>query len=294
MSGPADEPRQSAASEPGTEMAGAGGATLAWLWAWAPVRAAFLALGALVALTYVVVGVAAGRLAPAERLVTESLLSPPEALGTLVLVIVVFAGPLAAALASALAAAPLRAADGRPGAAGTGSIRGFLRPFLNLVGLLLVGLVLASTWGLASLLLGALLAGYPVSPVDLTAVAAVPVPLTVGCWAVVVAAALGYAAGGLTGRRLAGVAVIGGILAAELGVSLADPGSPLLAIAPISRVGGLAAEGTAGQAVPALAVASAAAIGFLGIATAARGRVARGSTVLARPGVTRDRGDGAG
>jgi len=246
-------------------------AAFARLVAWQPARTTLIATCALVGFTYAVVGAAAPRLSDAERPVAAALLTGPHALDSVVVVVVIFGGPLAAALAGTLAAIEMGSGRAPRGAPRPASPTSLLRTFVALAGLLLAGFGLASAGGLGALLLGSWLAGgSPASYLDPAVAAGLPGQVLRGWWAVVTFAAVGYAAGALTGRRLAGLAVVGGVLIVELLVGLADPTSPLLGLAPISRLGDLAGAGAPASIAPALVVTTAAIVGMLGLALAAR------------------------
>ncbi len=246
-------------------------ATIARLAAWRPARTTLAATCALVGLTCAAIGAAAPRLPDAEGPVATVPLTGPRALDTVVVVVVVFGGPLSAALGGTLAA--IGAGSGRDprGASRPASPAAILRAFVALAGLLLVGFGLAAACGIGALLLGSWLAGgTPASFLDPAIAASLPAQLLRGWWAVVTFAAVGYAAGAITGRRLAGLAVVGGIVVVELLVGLVEPASPLLGVAPIARLGDLAAPAPPGRIVAALAVATAGTVGMLALAIAAR------------------------
>lgn len=260
-------PRNGAAADPLS-----GPAAMA---AWPPLRTAFGATVALVGVTCLAIGVA----------VPEPLSRPgvPRADGALPagpatvvgLVVVVFGGPVATLVGGALGAGMRGGAGDAEGARAPDRRSGRLRAIATLAGLLLLGVAATTATGLATLAAGSWVGGGRGAGVstDGTLGDAPDAVLAaiLGAWAAGLAlVALGLAAGALTGRPVAGLALLGGLVAAELLVTTVEPGSPLLAAAPLAGLGDLARTGSAGAAAPALGLvaAMAALLATLAVVTA--------------------------
>lgn len=243
--------------------------------AWPPLRTAFGATLALVGVTCLAVGAATPGLAAPGGGAGGPLLDQTGPASIVALVVVILGGPVATVLGGALGAGALgagalaRAGDRANGPASRAEARQ-LRSFAALALLLLPGVAVVTAAGLVALAIGSWLAGdvpgRPVLEIDPVAADTVLAAI-IRAWAAGVAlAALGFAAGALTGRRTAGLAVIGGLVAAELLVGVVDPASPLLAVAPLARLGDHARAGSVGEAVPALVIVGGAAALLAGVA----------------------------
>lgn len=239
--------------------------------AWPPLRIAFGATIALVGVTCLALGAVAPRLVAPGGTAFDPLLGSAGVTGAVALVVVVLGGPVAAVLGGAIGAGT--PAGGRPDHGPSGAARGSrIRSLAALAGLLLPGVAAAVAIGLATVGAGSWLGAgsSAASGLDIAQPATGEMlGAILRSWGAVAAlAALGWAAGAISGRRSGGLAALGCLLAAELFLATLDPASPLLTVAPLTRLAGLVGAGIDPLGMLALALgASALLVGLAVVAT---------------------------
>jgi len=234
----------------------------------------FGVVAVLVGFTHLLAGAAAARLPDGHGSEFAALLVFPEAYRTVLALLAMLGGMVAAAYAGAIGGAA--SASGTPPRP---AVRGEDQPGCSLVQLgllrfgaitiiLLIGLLLAFGWGVLMALAGASIAGLPTEGVlDPSALGELPALVVRAWWSIVTLAAIGYAAGVVTRSRMAGLGIAAGLpLGEQVASHLVPP--EVLRFAPVGSTSLLTGATTTDDALLALAVATMYVVGSLAVATA--------------------------
>lgn len=236
---------------------------IAWQASWITL----VSIGAFVGLTYLLSGAAFGYMPERERESLAPLLRFPGAYTALLSVVVTFGGIVAAAYAGAYAGT---GRDDRPGRAPPsleGVWRGIVRRIAALSVVLLAGSGLIYGWGVLMALAAAMIAGLSVDGArDQTALREMPAQFIRMWWAIITLAVIAFAASAATGRRLAGLVLVSGLLFAEQLAQAFVP-AELLLFAPHATAGALTRSQSTVELLSALAVSAVYLVGSVTLIT---------------------------
>lgn len=207
-----------------------------------------MVVAALIALIYLSIGMSAGT-NPEARAGVEAMLVFPAAHVGLAAMLLMFSGIAGAAYAGAVATSEWSWSTFRTALARGESRVGYVTGLFVAIALLtLVAWVALFVLGICVVLLASSLAGVPAGdPFSLTNLAAVPVLIASGGWAVLMLVGIGFGVSFVSRSAVAGVATVMGLVFIEQFAAMTSIPAELLRLAPMTAANSLvSAAGNAG------------------------------------------------